>query len=51
MGAMISQGSRFIFNAPYYVIIPGIFIFLAVLGFSLLGDSLQEATNPELKNL
>lgn len=50
-GAMISQGSRFIFNAPYYVIIPGIFIFLAVLGFSLLGDSLQEATNPELKNL
>ena len=50
-GAMISQGSRFIFNAPYYVIIPGIFIFLAVLGFSLLGDSLQEATNPEHKNL
>lgn len=50
-GAMISQGSRYIFNAPYYVIIPGIFIFLSVLGFSLLGDSLQEATNPELKNL
>ncbi len=50
-GAMISQGSRFIFNAPYYVIIPGLFIFLAVLGFSLLGDSLQEATNPELNNM
>lgn len=50
-GAMISQGSRFIFNAPYYVIIPGIFIFLSVLGFSLLGDALQEATNPELKNI
>lgn len=50
-GAMISQGSRYIFNAPYYVIIPGIFIFLSVLGFSLLGDSLQEATNPELKNI
>ncbi|WP_281725781.1 ABC transporter permease [Lachnoclostridium phocaeense] len=50
-GAMISQGSRFIFNAPYYVIIPGLFIFLAVLGFSLLGDSLQEATNPELNNI
>lgn len=50
-GAMISQGSRYIFNAPYYVIIPGVFIFLSVLGFSLLGDSLQEATNPELKNL
>lgn len=50
-GAMISQGSRFIFNAPYYVMIPGIFIFLSVLGFSLLGDALQEATNPELKNI
>lgn len=50
-GAMISQGSRYIFNAPYYVIIPGIFIVLSVLGFSLLGDSLQEATNPELKNI
>lgn len=50
-GAMISQGSRFIFNAPYYVIIPGIFIFLSVLGLSLLGDALQEATNPELRNL
>jgi len=50
-GAMISQGSRYVFNAPYYVVIPGIFIFLSVLGFSLLGDSLQEATNPELKNI
>lgn len=50
-GAIISQASRYIFNAPYYVIIPGIFIFLSVLGFCLLGDGLQEATNPELNNL
>lgn len=50
-GAMISAGSVFIFNAPWYSMIPGVFIFLSVLGFSLLGDSLQEATNPELRNL
>jgi len=49
-GAMISAGSRYIFNAPWYSVIPGIFIFLSVLGVSLLGDSLQEATNPELRN-
>ena len=50
-GAMISAGSLFIFNAPWYSMIPGVFIFLSVLGFSLLGDSLQEATNPELRNI
>lgn len=50
-GAMISQGSQFIFNAPWYSIIPGIFIVISVLGFSLLGDALQEAINPELKNI
>ena len=48
-GAIISQGSQFIFNAPWYSIIPGIFIIVSVLGFTLLGDALQEATNPELK--
>lgn len=48
-GAIISQGSQFIFNAPWYSIFPGIFIAISVLGFTLLGDALQEATNPELK--
>ena len=50
-GAMISQGSRYIFTAPWYAIIPGIFILVFVLGITLFGDAIQEGTNPELSKL
>ena len=50
-GAMINAGSNYLFKAPWYTIIPGIFITLSVFGISLVGDSLQEATNPELRNI
>lgn len=41
-GAMISEGRRFLQSAPQLMIIPGLFIALAVLGFNLLGDSLRD---------
>lgn len=50
-GAMISAGANYLFKAPWYPIVPGIFITAAVFGISLVGDSLQEATNPELRNI
>lgn len=50
-GAMISAGANYLFKAPWYSIIPGFFITFAVFGISLVGDSLQEATNPELRNI
>lgn len=50
-GAMISQGSRYIFKAPWYPIISGICIVISVLGVTLLGDAIQEYTNPELSKL
>lgn len=48
-GAMISSSTNFIFKAWWYGLFPGLMIFISVLGFCLLGDSLQEALNPRLK--
>ena len=50
-GAMISAGTKYLFKAPWYCLIPGIFITVSVLGFSLFGDTMQEITNPALRNL
>lgn len=48
-GAMISLGRSYIRTAPWLTIFPGLAIALAVLGFNLLGDGLQEALNPQLR--
>lgn len=38
------------FNAPYLLYIPGIFIVLAALCFNLAGDGLRDALDPKLKD-
>ncbi len=42
-GSMLNTAQRFLTNAPWMAIWPGIAIFLAVLSFNLLGDGLRDA--------
>jgi peptide/nickel transport system permease protein len=47
-GSMIAIERNQLFSAPHVVLIPGIAITLAVLGFNLLGDGLRDALDPRL---
>ena len=46
LGLMLSEGRSFMQQAPWMVLVPGLAISLAVLGFNLLGNGLQELLNP-----
>lgn len=46
-GAMINDGRRFLISAPQLMLIPGVAIFLVVLGFNLLGDGLRDVLDPK----
>jgi peptide/nickel transport system permease protein len=48
-GSMIQVGFQYLELAPWLVMAPGIVIFMAVLGFNLLGDGLREALDPHLR--
>jgi ABC-type dipeptide/oligopeptide/nickel transport system permease subunit len=50
-GTMLGEGRNYIFRAWYLETFPGLAIFLAVIGFNLLGDGLRDALDPRLKNL
>ncbi|MEZ4667357.1 MAG: ABC transporter permease [Anaerolineae bacterium] len=45
-GSMISQGRRFIPLSWWYSTFPGLFMFITVLGFNLLGDGLRDLLDP-----
>ncbi len=47
-GTMLGAGRSLLFAAPHVATFPGIAIFLAVLGFNLLGDGLRDALDPRL---
>lgn len=48
-GALIRQGAEYIISGQHWVaLFPGIALVLAVFGFNLLGDGLQELTDPRL---
>ena len=44
-GTMLSEARHYIYTAPHLLIAPGAAIFLAVLGFNLLGEGLREVLN------
>jgi peptide/nickel transport system permease protein len=46
-GLMISEGKEFIFFNPFLVVIPGVALFILVLGMNLFGDGLRDVTSPE----
>ncbi len=50
-GAMLGQGRNYIFSNPSVTTFPGLAIFLAVMGFNLLGDGLRDALDPQLRGL
>lgn len=45
-GSMLNTAKNFMSQAPWMSIFPGSAIFLAVLGFNLLGDGLRDALDP-----
>ena len=45
-GTMIADGQAYLTVAPWLVLAPGVAIVLAVLGFSLLGQGLQDVLDP-----
>lgn len=48
-GNMLSTGRGFMSQAPWLGIVPGMALFLCVLGFNLLGDGLRDAFDPHLR--
>ena len=49
-GWMLKSGYPFIQTAPWVPIVPGMAIFLTVLGFNLLGDALRDALDPRISD-
>src|SRR5262245_48240049 len=48
-GSMLAASRQYINVAPHVAALPGIAIFLTVLGFNLLGDGLRDALDPRLR--
>jgi len=48
-GNILSDGKRFIFDAPWLTFIPGIAILVVVLSFNLFGEGLRDILNPKLR--
>src|ERR1700760_407142 len=46
-GSMLNSAQRFLTNAPWMAIWPGLAIFLVVLSFNLVGDGLRDALDPK----
>ena len=48
-GNILSDGKRFIFDAPWLTFIPGMVILIVVLSFNLFGEGLRDVMNPKLR--
>ena len=48
-GSMLNASQRFLTNAPWMAIWPGLAIFLVVLSFNLVGDGLRDALDPRAR--
>jgi peptide/nickel transport system permease protein len=48
-GNILSDGRRFLFDAPWLTLIPGVAILVVVLAFNLFGEGLREVLNPRLR--
>lgn len=49
-GNMLNTGRGFMSQAPWLSIVPGLAIFLTVLGFNSLGDGLRDVLDPHLRD-
>jgi peptide/nickel transport system permease protein len=50
-GAIIAQARSYMVDAWWYPTFPGLAIFLAVLGFNLLGNAVRDAFDPRLRSV
>lgn len=50
-GAMLNEGRVYFLSDPHVVLVPGIAISLAVLGFNLLGDGIRDVLDPRLAHV
>ena len=48
-GQIIGSNRQYILDASYTVTMPGVAIFITVLAISLVGDGLNDALNPKLR--
>ncbi len=48
-GSMVSEGNEFILREPLLAIIPGVVIVIVCLSFNIIGDSLQDALDPQIR--
>jgi peptide/nickel transport system permease protein len=48
-GGILSDGKRFIFDAPWLTFAPGFAILIVVLSFNLFGEGLRDVLNPKLR--
>ncbi len=48
-GSMLNSAQRFLSNAPWMALWPGLSIFLVVLSFNLVGDGLRDALDPRAR--
>lgn len=48
-GSMLNAAQRFLTNAPWMAVWPGLAIFITVLSFNLFGDGLRDALDPRTK--
>ena len=51
LGSMLGEARNFMIVAPWMATFPGLAIFVAVIGFNLMGDGLREAIDPHRRRL
>ena len=50
LGSMLGEGRKVFFAAPHVAVLPGVAIFLLVMGINLLGDGIRDALDPQLRS-
>ncbi len=48
---MLTDATKFLRQAPYLILFPGIAIVISAIGFNLLGDGLRESLDPRLRTV
>lgn len=49
LGTLITMGRNYLLDSWWYPAFPGMVIFIAVMGFNLLGDGIRDAIDPNLR--